>query len=148
MSRFVAFVFFCSRLVCTGQDKPRNSVNERDLSARLILEQKQTKETTKNQFPFLLRQVDSSPRHDRSSTAGSLRSTRKLSCDRVLAAFPSEPPQEAGVDYVVAHLGGGHVVIVASCCLQVGSRRAGEASCAAPGCGLSAGERNEEGIGE
>jgi hypothetical protein len=49
MSCFVAFVSFCSSLVSTGQDKPRDSVSERDLSARLILEQKQMKETKKNE---------------------------------------------------------------------------------------------------
>src|SRR6516165_9446370 len=65
-----------------------------------------------------------------------------------LAAARTEPPQQAGVDHVVAHLGGGLVVILAGRRLQVGSRRAGEASCAAPGFRLTAGERDEKGVGE
>ena len=48
---------------------------------------------------------------------------------RALAAVRSEPPQEAGVDHVIEHLGRGLVVIVASRCLHVDSPRAGEASC-------------------
>jgi hypothetical protein len=39
-------------------------------------------------------------------------------------------------------------VTVANGCLHVDSRRAGEASCAAPGSGHPAGERDEEGVGK
>jgi hypothetical protein len=54
MNRFVTFVSFCSRLVCTGHDEPGNSVNQHDLNAGLILEQKVTKETKKNSISFFL----------------------------------------------------------------------------------------------
>jgi hypothetical protein len=56
MGRVASLPLFPSvqALFSTGQDKHRDSVSERDLSARLILEQKLTKETKKNQFPFLL----------------------------------------------------------------------------------------------
>jgi hypothetical protein len=52
------------------------------------------------------------------------------------------------VDHAVMHLGGSLVGVVVGRCLQVGPCRAGEASDAAPGLGRSAGQRDEEGIGQ
>jgi hypothetical protein len=52
------------------------------------------------------------------------------------------------MDHVVAYLRVGLVVFVASRRLKIDPRRAGEASTAASGLSLSAGKRDEEGVGE
>jgi BetI-type transcriptional repressor, C-terminal len=50
LSYFVTFVFLCSRLVCTGRDKPSLTTNGRHVNARPSLEQKDAKETKENWF--------------------------------------------------------------------------------------------------
>ena len=52
MNYFVAFVFFCSRRVYTGQDEPLDAVNGHDINVNLILEQKDTKGTKEDPIPF------------------------------------------------------------------------------------------------